>query len=462
MAMTNPQQSRDTANATLAARHHLRARVAVVGIGAVLAAAVALGIVSGGINQPPAVDPDATAAEPSPSSTGVPVASPARPVALPDGTFAITNVEVPVHGQPGSGEPFATLAGQGFYIRGNHETADGSLWQEIQFGRGMEWIFGWMPSVVDGQAVINRREAPPCPTPNEFANGLLPDAPRLVACIGEGTWLIDGYLIRTTSPEPAPYTGEPAWLVSTSEWALTGAIGPAVTSWQLPVHFDPAPELAIDIDEAWISDREGFGGLRMWIRGHVANPSAHDCRLTATDTAMADPTDGQSIAFCQQRFVVTSLWPGFAEPPGSAGTDLELEACDNPRAGYRVSIPGSWFTVDDAESGPCSSFAPDHPPSGGSFAIALDVIDGGIGFVTEPSFLAYEQLEVGGFRAWRSEMLDESGVRVYRYVVTLGDGPEEVGPTLLASTTDAAAGDFATNRLVLDVMMRSLELLPEE
>lgn len=301
------------ADAMLATRQRRRTRWAMGGIGAVIAVAVLAGIVIGGITQPlPDVGPSASASASSISPTVAPTAMPPAQEALPDGTFAITTVEVPVHAEPAAGEPFFTLAGQGFYIRGNQVAPDGSLWHEAQFAMfpfGQEWVFGWIPTEIDGQDVIIPQDPQPCPTPDEFANGILPDAPRLVACLEEGNWRIEGFLIRVPQLGDVPYAGEPAWLVGPSEWALSGAIGPAVSSWQLPLYFDPNPELEIDIDDAWISDRDAHEGLRVWIQGGVAHPAARECQLTATDPALADPTELQAIGFCQQRFVVTALRP---------------------------------------------------------------------------------------------------------------------------------------------------------
>jgi len=300
------------ADAMLATRQRRRTRWALGGIGAVLAVAVLAGIVIGGITQPlPDVGPSASVSV-APSPTVAATESSLSPEPLPGGTFAITTVEVPVHAEPAVGAPFFTLAGQGFYIRGNQVAPDGSFWHEVQFAMfpfGLEWVFGWIPAEIDGQDVIIPQEPQPCPTPDEFANGILPDAPRLVVCLEQGNWRIDGFLIRVTPSGATPYVGEPAWLVGQSEWALSGAIGPAVSSWQLPLYFDPDPELAIDIDEAWISDREAHDGLRVSVQGRVAHSAARDCRLTATDPGMADPSELQAIGFCQQRFVVTALGP---------------------------------------------------------------------------------------------------------------------------------------------------------
>ncbi|MFN2417865.1 MAG: hypothetical protein ABR593_02940, partial [Candidatus Limnocylindria bacterium] len=154
---------------------------------------------------------------------------------------------------------------------------------------------------------------PACPTSEEFAEGQFADAPRLPDCLQQGAWSIEGHLIRIGPLEDSPYAGEPAWLANAPEYALVGAIGPAVTSWQLPIHLDPAAE--IEVDESWISDRDAHEGPRVSLTGIVRHEQSVMCRLAATDVGMAHPTEQQAHDFCEQRFVVADLRPSSAEGP---------------------------------------------------------------------------------------------------------------------------------------------------
>lgn len=300
------------ADAMLAARTQRRwQRGLLAASAAAIAAVMAVVVASAMTERSPDVGPQpsaaATAVTMQPSATPSAIPPQAPPLAAGSFVTAHDGQALPIFAEPGVGDSFATLEGQGFYARSSGEGPDGSIWQEIQFPYLGAWVFGWIPTTLDGDATLELLESPPCPTQVEFSQGAFIDAPRRPACLESGTWSSTGYLIRLEPLDYSPYIGEPAWLANEPEYALVGAIGPAVTSWQLPIHLDPAT--GIEVDEAWLSDREAHDGLRVSITGTGRHDESATCRLTATDPALADPTEQQARDFCQQRFVVSDLQP---------------------------------------------------------------------------------------------------------------------------------------------------------
>ncbi|MDQ3691242.1 MAG: hypothetical protein M3406_14670 [Chloroflexota bacterium] len=243
---------------------------------------------------------------------GSPQPSPSAAVFLPPQGTSVLAESIPVYAEPEAPEPFTVLEGQNIYVRGHDESPDGADWQEVQLPYGVDWVFGWIPLDAPGVPPLEPFAEPPCPTPEEFAAGLLPDTPARPACMRDGLWSIGGYLIRADQPGTA-YEGEPAWLVGPPEYALTGAIGPAVTGWQLPLHFDPA--LGVEVDADWLSDREGPAGPRVTVSVRVRHEASDSCALTARDPDLADPMPLQAVDWCQQRVVVTSMQPGPSDAP---------------------------------------------------------------------------------------------------------------------------------------------------
>ncbi len=242
---------------------------------------------------------------------GSPQPSPSAAAILPPGTSALAE-GMPVYAEPEAPEPFTVLEGQNIYVRGHDESEDGAQWQEVQLPYGVDWVFGWIPLDAPGVPPLEPFAEPPCPTPEEFAAGLLPDTPARPACMRDSLWSISGYLIRADQPGAA-YAGEPAWLVGPPGYALTGGIGAAVTSWQLPLHLDPA--LDVEVDPDWLSDREGPAGMRVTVTVRVRHEASNSCALTARDPELADPMPLQAVDWCYQRVVVSSMQPGPSDAP---------------------------------------------------------------------------------------------------------------------------------------------------
>ncbi len=403
--------------------------------------------------------PESAVASQTPEATGSPPPSPSGAVFLPAGSMALAD-GIPVYAEPGAAEPFTLLEGQHVYIRHQAEADNGTRWQEVQVGYGIDWVFGWIPLDATGVPALQPVAEPPCPTPEEFAGGFMMDTPARPKCLRDGSWSISGYLIREPGLAPDwPYQGEPAWLVGPPEYRLVGAIGAAVTTWGLALHFDPA--LGVEIDPGWLSDREATAGRRVTISVLVRHEAAGSCALTARDLDLADPTPLQAAGWCQQRVVVTSMLPGFADPPAER-IDGVLVECENPVDGYVVGMPSDWFANAEGAIGPCSLFSPLRPPLAGSSSvdgssIQLFLLEGGFGFVEPPHYVASERMDWGGRTVTRDEVRSEDGSLEYRYIIELG-GKAGAGPTLVATTSNINPGAYETNKAVLDIMVRNFDL----
>lgn len=169
--------------------------------------------------------------------------------------------------------------------------------------------------------------------------------------------------------------------------------------------------------------------------------------------------------------------PVYVERPGLSFSVLESaeadvlfdtpDACQNLEAGYEVTFPDDWYTNSAfADEPACVWFTPDFftvdqngeadPP----VWISLQLIEGDYGYVGTTESYFHEAITVDGRGAVRSEynsfpMLDPDH-RSYDYVIALGDGPEEFGPTFVAGVSSDIAGDYELAKAVLDRIMASL------
>jgi hypothetical protein len=452
-----------TVDAMLAARaRHRSNRLIAVG-GGVLAAAAAAGIALASFLGPrPDVGPSPTPNLPSATASASPSQEPPASAAavLPGGTYAAPRRPgLSVYNEPGGTDAVAVLSGANVYVRGNARAADGSTWQEIQFADPdfNAWVFGWVPLVIDGERTLVRRPAPECPTQDEFSAGFVVfEPPSTGTCFDLGAWSTSGYLVRVAQPDEVPYAGDPAWLIRPAHYALVGAVGPAITTWELPLWFDPA--WTGSIDDAWISERGGPPRTRVTVQGGAHHQASRDCHLVSATPRLGDPMDRESIDWCEQRFVVTTLIPGFAEPP-SERPAMAVTLCTNPQDGYSVQVPVGWAANEAGSLPPCVRFERGvEPPSVDGpveASIRLTVFDGVYGWHDPPDWLAFEGRKAGAFDASRGELGDPQGIRSYQWIVMLGGVDSENGPTLLA-TTAGSSPTYDENKRVLDWIMASL------
>lgn len=172
---------------------------------------------------------------------------------------------------------------------------------------------------------------------------------------------------------------------------------------------------------------------------------------------------------------------------GSETVDTaDMQTCENPEAGYEISYPADWHTMEGTEPDPgtgdapqqqqqmgipgCSLFNPEPvetdpetgmPPQ--DLAVMVFVEQVPFEQVTEAEAdeneIARDEVAVAGFDAVRIEMetppneMAPEGGRSYGYLVDLGER------TLIAATSDGGgAEEYERNQAVLDEMIQTLEV----
>ena len=399
-------------------------------------------------------------------------------VPIAPGEFAETRVASPVWAAPGEGEPIDLGLGAGMGVWVTETLAGhGVDWYRIQFPLTLsptyEWVYAWLPATVDGGPSLVAHEpvtaagSMNAPCPDEMDDGWLvagADPPRRLACAQDAAVTIEGYLGRISHPEMPIFSGTPEWLANEPTLVLWSTVGPAATGFQLPLHVHP--DSGMTVDPGLLSDRDGAVAQRVYVTGHFADAAAGSCHRSARLPGFLPMSEMEQELWCLQQFVVDQVHAGeWIEP------DLEsLHTCQNAAAGYRVSFPEAWYTNTAYGGGmaACQFFNPGSfvvrsgwPAKG--VAISLTYLPEGTGIGRFSAPLWSEEATIAGRHVVRSEWAGtgEGGVstpwvRRYEYVVTIDDD-SEIGPYLWASTTNGDAGDYETNRQVLDAMMRTLE-----
>jgi hypothetical protein len=389
------------------------------------------------------------------------------------------SVASPVWAAPGEGEPIdiGMVSGMGVWVT---ETFAGDQidWYRIQLPLPLsptnEWVYAWLPATAAGGPTLVAHDpltpdlSMNAPCPDEMVDGWLlagAEPTRRLLCSQDSMVTLEGYLGRVPHPEPPIFSGTPEWLANEPQLVLWSTVGPAATGFQLPMHVDP--ESAVDVEPGLMSDRDGAVARQVHVTGHFADAAAASCSRSARLPGFLPMSGMEQELWCLQQFVVDQIHAGeWTEP------DLEvLDTCHNVAAGYRVSFPAAWYTNTAYGGGmaACQFFNPGsfvvtsgRPARG--VAISLSYVPEGTGIGRFSGPLWSEEVTIAGRRAVRSEWAGtgEGGsstpwVRRYEYVITI-DEDSEVGPYLWASTTTGQAGDYETNKLVLDAMMDSLEL----
>lgn len=421
---------------------------------------------------PPAVSP-----MPSASVCAVTPCPPALPIQLNE--FAEMSVASPVWAAPGEGEPVDIGLSAGFGVLVTETFAGDKMdWYRIQIPLPMsptnEWVYAWLPATVAGGPMLVAHEpmtpalSMNAPCPDDVQNGWLligGGPPRRLACVLDSRITLEGFLGRVPHPEAPIFSGTPEWLANEPQLILWSAVGTAVTGLQIPLHIDP--DSGVSVEPGLLSDRDGVVARPVHVTGHFADPAAASCSRSARLPGFLPMSEMEQELWCLQQFVVDQVHAGdWIEP------DLEvLDTCHNPDAGYGVSFPAAWYTNTEYGGGmaACQFFNPGsfvvtsgRPAQGVAISLSYVPEGSGIGRFSGP--LWSEEVTIAGRHAVRSEWAGtgEGGVstpwvRRYEYVITL-DEDGELGPYLWASTTNGHAGDYETNKQVLDVMMRSLEL----
>jgi hypothetical protein len=276
---------------------------------------------------------------------------------------------------------------------------------------------------------------------------------------------LEGYLGEARPLEELLFSGEPAWLADEPTLMLWSAVGPAAEGFQLPVHLDPSSAVMVASD--LLSDREGSVVRPVHVTGHFGDPAAESCRRSPRLTGFLPMSEQEQRGWCRQQFVMEQVHAGdWIEP------DLgDLDRCENTETGYRVRFPAGWYTNTAYAGGisACRFFNPGpfvvtagRPAQGVAVDIGYVPAGSGIGRFSPPIWS--EEVTVAGRPAVRAEWAGtgQEGSQTtwalrYDYVVSLGDD-RTTGPYLWASTTYGHAGEYDTNRDVLDAMMQSIEL----
>lgn len=380
---------------------------------------------------------------------------------------------------PGEGEPIdvGLHAGMGVWVTETF-AGNGMEWYRIQFPLTVsptyEWVYAWLPATVAGEPTLDAHEpvthagSMNAPCPDEMDDGWLlggADPPRRLTCAQDSWITLTGYLGHVPQLEKPMFSGTPEWLANEPQLVLWSTVGPAATGLQLPLHVDP--DTAVSVDPGLLSDRDGIIPRPVHVTGHFADAAAASCSRSARLPGFLPMSEMEQELWCLQQFVIDQVHAGdWIEP------DFEsLATCHNPIAGYRVSFPDAWYTNTEygGDMAACQFFNPgDFVVTSGipaqGVAITLSFLPEGTSIGRFSGPLWSEEVTIAGRRAVRSEWAGtgEGGgstpwVRRYEYVVTI-DEDTEPGPYLWASTTSGHAGEYDTNRQVLDAMMRNLEL----
>lgn len=158
--------------------------------------------------------------------------------------------------------------------------------------------------------------------------------------------------------------------------------------------------------------------------------------------------------------------------PATGSLPPPARQCSEPDAGYTLTYPAGWFTVEDGPV-PCRFFHPEpfRLPARTEASwiavniqlapVAFDEIVRSDGSRITTGVLSRREVDVGGRRGVRTVRttsgagLLPSGLRIVTWYVDGGDA------TLVGTTSEAAAaGTFAGNVEVLDGMMASAEVPP--
>ena len=211
----------------------------------------------------------------------------------------------------------------------------------------------------------------------------------------------------------------------------------------------------------------GFGGERPGEDG-PGRSSTTASSTSQSPRASARTSDGAS-----------QTMPPHSDAPLASSVVLQLTKCEHSTGAYRIDLPEGWWTngaFDDDELGSisaCRFFAPDEfdvttgdreAPVPDGAAISMDFLDGGcVGYINP--VLESRATTVDGYAAVVSELaegkLATNPASTYEYVVSLTPdlACEAGGRYIYAFTKRTFPGDYNENKLALDQMMQSLEVL---
>ena len=422
---------------------------------------------------PATVEPTGPAATPSP--TPVPCALVDCPdLPIMPGQFGETTSDTLVWAAPGQGDGMNVGLGPGLPVYVNDSrTVDGEGWYRIQFRLLVppteEYVLGWIPGSVDGASALRASEvySSPfrCPDDPVSAWVVASMEPAARTICGTGlfpmTLTLRGYLGELVRRANPIFSGEPAWLANEPELIVWSAVGAAAEGMQIPVHLDP--DSGVTITDDVLSRREGSPATVVQVTGHFGDEASQSCRRSPRIEGFLEMTDDDHIGWCNQQFVVDQVHVGeWIEP------DLgDLDTCQNADAGYSLSFPDAWYSNTEYDGiAACQFFHPGSfvtrpgvPPTGVAISVRY-VSDAGHPLAVP---LWSEETTVAGRPAVRSEWdgvtegrIGAPWFRTYEYLVHLGDDPT-IGPYLRLATTNGA-GDYDTNRDVLDAMTETLVL----
>lgn len=155
-----------------------------------------------------------------------------------------------------------------------------------------------------------------------------------------------------------------------------------------------------------------------------------------------------------------------AEAAAAAARAEELlltpDECTNPVAGYTVTFPDAWYTnTETGDVAACSWFTPDFfevraaGVAPDEIWISIGVFDGVVGYTSLTPVYSGDDVTIDGRQGHRAEFNPDwdakPDYRAYHYVIPLS----ESGPTLVASTNNERADDYALAKAVLDRIMAS-------
>jgi len=145
----------------------------------------------------------------------------------------------------------------------------------------------------------------------------------------------------------------------------------------------------------------------------------------------------------------------------------DVKTCTSEEGGYTVEFPSNWHTNEGGQAPACSWFGPEpfaHAPATLvavrrplNVPIQLGVWGGALGQVLEQPRLVSDQVVIGGFEGFRSEVQIQARPPWWSYTYNAWLDLAFDGLKFMASTTSAADGDYVLHKAVLDRMMATLE-----
>jgi hypothetical protein len=185
---------------------------------------------------------------------------------------------------------FAEIS-QGQLVHIIRETPAG--WARLEFpylhNTSSEYVFGWAPVQVAGQAAFRQANLADCQPRADVASLAAMSPAEHLICFGAGALQLEGWA-TFEGFGPWLYTGQPGWLATPSGLLLM-SVDPLLGGPAVPIHLDP------QLGEDWPV------GSHVTVTATFNHDASVTCRRSGP--AGAEPeTEAESTLWCQQQLVV--------------------------------------------------------------------------------------------------------------------------------------------------------------